>query len=119
MSNDPGASRPARPILRNISLLMKGVLFLLTVALVQVCSSIISQRVSIAGENMPLETVLAEIRKQTGIEFFYPSALLETARPVTLEVHQMPVEEVLKICLQGQGLDFSVSSGTVIIFKEE
>lgn len=85
-------------------------------ATVPICTPALSQRVSITGNNLVLERVFTEIRKQTGLEFFYESALLKAARPVSLDVHDMPVEAVLKQCLHGQGLDFTVRSGTIIVF---
>ena len=76
-----------------------------------------SQRVSISGKNLRLEAVFPEISRQTGFEFICESSLLAASRPVTLNVTQAPLGEVLTICLEGQGLGFSIRKGTIIIFK--
>ncbi len=98
---------------------MKLVVFIQLTAVLHVCTPALSQRVSIAGKDLMLEQVFMEIRKQTGFEFIYESALIKAARPVTLNVQQMPVDEVLNICMQGQRLGFSVRGNTIIIFKED
>lgn len=104
-------------LLRKTLLVMKLIAFLIVIAILFVCSPALSQRASITGKDLPLEQVFMEIRKQTGLEFVYESALLKTSHSVTLDVQQMPVDEVLKFCLKGQGLGFNIRGGTVIIFK--
>lgn len=81
-------------------------------------TSAISQQVTISGKDLSLGQVLISINQQTGIEFFYPSDLLKATRPVTLHVQQMRVEEVLKLCLAGQGLGFTLQGRTIVIFKD-
>ncbi|WP_165759066.1 SusC/RagA family TonB-linked outer membrane protein [Niastella yeongjuensis] len=96
---------------------MKLIAFFFLTAMLYMCTPALSQRVSISGKNLSLEQVFMEIRKQTSIEFVYESALLKTAHKVTLHVQEMPVEDILQHCLQGQGLGFNVRSNTIIIFK--
>lgn len=98
---------------------MKLTAFLLLTVLLLVCTQCMCQRVSISGQTLSLEQVFAEIKKQTGLEFFYPASLLKETRPVTVQVEKMPVNEVLTTCLQGQGLGFNIRGNTIILFKEE
>jgi TonB-linked SusC/RagA family outer membrane protein len=114
-----GGKTPSGLLLRNILMVMKLIAFLLVTALLHMCTPARSQRVNIAGNNLSLEKVFMEIRKQTGVEFIYESALLKATHAVTLDVKNMRVEEVLQRCLQGQGLGFNVRSNTIILFKEE
>ena len=98
---------------------MKLTAFFLLTAILHVCTPALCQRVSISGKDLALEQIFMEMQKQTGIEFFYQTALLKGSRPVTLNVQQMPINEVLTICLQGQGLGFNIRNGTIIIFKQD
>lgn len=114
-----GGKVPSRSLLPFTLLVMKLTAFFLLFTMLHVCTPAVSQQVSISGKDLSLEQIFTEIKKQTGLDFFYESALLKGSKPVTLNVVQMPVDEVLKICLQGQGLGFNIRSGTIIIFKEE
>lgn len=98
---------------------MKLTTFFLLTVMLHISMQGKSQRVSISGRTLSMEQVFTEIKKQTGIEFFYPASLLKAARPVTLHVENMPVDEVLTICLKGQGLGFNIRGNTVILFEEE
>lgn len=98
---------------------MKLTAFILLTVMLLAGTQAMCQRVSITGNTLSLQQVFTEIQKQTGIEFFYQSALLKDTRPVTLHVDNIPVEEVLKICLKGQGLGFNIRGNTVILFIEE
>src|SRR6478735_12130209 len=100
-------------------MIMKLTAFLLLTVMLLVCTQCMCQRVSISGQTLSLEQVFAEIKKQTGLEFFYPASLLKETRPVTVQVEKMPVNEVLTTCLQGQGLGFNMRGNTIILFKEE
>jgi TonB-linked SusC/RagA family outer membrane protein len=114
-----GGKTPSWPLLHKPLLVMKLTAFFLLTAILHVCTPALSQRVSISGKNLALEQVFMEIKKQTSLEFFYQSAVLKASHLVTLNVQQMPVAEVLKSCLQGQGLGFSIRGATIIIFKQE
>ncbi|WP_276481594.1 SusC/RagA family TonB-linked outer membrane protein [Paraflavitalea pollutisoli] len=97
---------------RRIHLLLLGLVLMSSVPA-------FSQQVRIAGKDLRLEQVFAEISKQTGLEFFYPSVLLKQAHPVSLPDQPMQVEGILTLCLQGQGLGFSISNGTIIIYRTQ
>ena len=97
---------------------MKLIAFCLLTAVLHVSMPAMSQRVSIHGKDLQLEAVVMEIRKQTGLEFLYEHSLFKGTHPTSLDIQDAPVEEVLKVCLKGQGLGFNIRSGTVVIFKE-
>ena len=114
--NDNGKARP-RPLLRKLSLVVKLTAFIMLIIALYLTTPDSSRLVSIAGKNLRLETVFGEIRKQTGFEFICESSLLTASRPVTLNVKQATLDEVLTICLKGQRLGFNIRKGTIIIFK--
>ncbi|MBS1602366.1 MAG: secretin and TonB N-terminal domain-containing protein, partial [Bacteroidetes bacterium] len=97
---------------------MKWTAYVVLTAILHVCTPALSQRVSIHARGLSLEQVIVEIRTQTGLEFLYQSSLLEGTHVVSLDVQDMSVQDVLNICLKGQGLGFNIRSGTVILFRE-
>ena len=76
-----------------------------------------AQTVTVVCKNVPLKKVFARIEKQTGYTFFYNCAVVKDTRLVTLKIKDATLEEVLKVLLAGQGLDFYVRSKTIFIIK--
>ena len=87
---------------RKIFLVMKMTTILLTVACLQICAKGLSQQVSLSLRNAPLERVFREIRVQTGYNFVYNDAWLQSARKVSIKVDKMPLSGVLDICFRDQ-----------------
>jgi len=76
------------------------------------------QTVTFSGKDQALETVFKEIKKQTGYFFSYDHSILKNAQRVTLELKEAEIGEVLSICLQNQGLDFSIMEKKITITKK-
>ena len=96
---------------------MKLVIMLLTFVFLQVSAKGLSQTVSYSGREVSLKKIFAAIEKQTSYVFFYDAAVIRDTKPVTIEVKDMPVEAVLKKCLTGQALDFSIQNNTIVVTK--
>ena len=60
-------------------------------------SASFSQAVTLKVKNAPLKEVLAAVKKQTGYAVFYNAELLADAKPVTLDMHNASLAEVLKL----------------------
>ncbi|MES2828764.1 MAG: SusC/RagA family TonB-linked outer membrane protein [Bacteroidota bacterium] len=94
---------------------MKLIILLLTTAILQVSANSFAQRVTLNVKKAPLETVFKEIRKQTGLDFFYTDVLLDNAKPVSLKVNNLSLEQTLQKCLAGQSLTFSIDNNIIVI----
>jgi len=91
---------------------------LLFAAFLHVSAGSNAQRLSISVRNGSLERVFSEIEKKTNYVFFYDAAVLQKAKPVTVDVKDASVEDVLRISLKGQGLDFSIQDKTIFVKRE-
>jgi TonB-linked SusC/RagA family outer membrane protein len=80
-------------------------------------SASFSQLVTLKVKNTPLKDVLAAVKKQTGYSFFYNAELLSDAKPVTLDVKNASLAEVLKATFSGQTLQYVVENKTVFISR--
>lgn len=78
-----------------------------------------SQRVTFKGKDVALQTVFAAIEKQTGLSFFFNYTLIKDAKPVTLDLHDVTLEEALKAALKDQGLEFYQEGKTVFIIRKK
>jgi TonB-linked SusC/RagA family outer membrane protein len=76
-----------------------------------------TQQITIREKNISLEKLFKEIRKQTGYVFFYDATVVANSKPVTINVRNGSIEEVLKQSLNGQNLDFSIENKTITIVK--
>ena len=105
------------PGLHQMCIAMKLTTLLLTVALMEAHGGGIAQNVHISGQNLSLKKVFSEIKHQTGYAFFYNYELLREAHPVSLNVKDAPLEEVLKLCFAGQPLDYFIENKTIVITR--
>lgn len=106
-------------ISRQLRRIMRLTTLLLTVVCLNVSAKGNAQTVSFNGKNVPLTAVFSSLEQQTGLSFFFNYALLKDAKPVSLDVRNGTLEEVLNIALKGQGLDFYRIGKTVFIVKQK
>jgi TonB-linked SusC/RagA family outer membrane protein len=94
---------------------MKLTTFLLLVACLQISAKGVSQQISISEKKAPLKKVLRQIARQAGISIVYDENLLASANPVTIDVKNASVQQVLDICLDNQPFAYSVDGARIIV----
>ena len=97
LSGSPGFNEAGR--FKKLLLVMKLSILLLITSL-QISAAMVAQNVSLSVKDASLKEVFAEINQQTGYSFFYRDSYLKNAGKVTLEVTDMPLEEVLEPVLR-------------------
>jgi hypothetical protein len=95
--------------------MMKFPAILLLVVLLQTSVMSYSQTITLSVKNAPIQSVLSEIKKQSGYEFFFNESVLENAKPVTIEVKNATIEETLKSCFENQPISYSIVHKTVVL----
>ena len=96
-------------------LIMKIIAVILLVATLQVSASGYAQKVSLQQTNSNLKSVLNVIRKQTGYYFIFNKAVTQKARPVTINVTDQDLKEVLISIFKDQNLSFEIKKKVIII----
>lgn len=99
-------------------LVMKLTVFFFIVGLLSVQGKGISQTITLEGKDMPLTTVFAEIKKQTGYSVLANYELLKTTKPVTISVKDVPVGKFLELVLKDQPIKYSIVNKTISINKK-
>lgn len=99
--------------------IMRLTCLLLLTALLQVSAASIAQPITLSEEGAPMEKVLKEIRRQSGYDFFYNAALLRKARPVSVHVRNVSLEEALRQSFAGQPLGYTIEHKTVVVKEVE
>lgn len=100
---------------RKILLVMKLTLVFMTVFLLQVHGKGLSQTITLTGSNMNIEKVFESIKRQTGFRFFYESSLLLSAKPVTVNLLNTPLEQSLQQIFYDQPLLFTIKNTSILV----
>jgi TonB-linked SusC/RagA family outer membrane protein len=94
---------------------MKLIIVLIIVSFFQATAVTRAQNVSLNANSITLEEVFNSLHKQTGYNFVYNSAMLESSTPVSIAVKSKPLQDVLNECLLHQSLTYVIDDKTVII----
>ncbi|SFG92021.1 SusC/RagA family TonB-linked outer membrane protein [Pedobacter insulae] len=97
-----------------ILLKLKLTLILLITVILQASATSFAQ-ITLNEKDAPLEQVIQKIRKQTGYDFFYSASILNNAKPITLKVNNVSVEEALKACFADQAISYTIEQKTIIL----
>ena len=97
---------------------VKLTFILMLTFLLQVNAAGYAQRINLSVRNAPLGKTLKEIKKQIGYTFFYNTQMLYSAKPVTINVNNATLEEVLTLCFKDQPLNYTITENAVIVMKK-
>jgi TonB-linked SusC/RagA family outer membrane protein len=98
-----------------ILLIMRLTTVILIASLLQVSASTLAQKISLSKTNASLKAVIKEIRAQSGYEFIYTESVFKNSKPVSIQVKNADLVNVLEQVFEYQSLSFSIDSKTVII----
>lgn len=99
----------------NIILKMKLTVILLIAGLLQVSAEGFAQQLSLNVRNAGLSTVITSIRQQTDIDFLYKNADVTEFKPVTVDMRNKPLTDILNACFRDQPVTYLIKNKTVII----
>lgn len=102
-------------LLSKILFVMRITTFLLFAILMQVSASSLAQRITLSEKNASLKKVIEKIREQSNYDFFYIKDNLKSAKPVDIQLNNVPLEEALKAIFAGQPLGYEVKDRVVVI----
>lgn len=112
-----GLKQPRTHFFAKIRLVMRLVTFFTLVLLVQANAATRAQTITLSLRNAPLGAVFKEIRKQGGYNFVYNTGLLKQCSNVDIEVKQVSLEEVLRLCFKNQPVSYGIIDKTIIVRK--
>ncbi|HMI02934.1 MAG TPA: carboxypeptidase-like regulatory domain-containing protein [Pedobacter sp.] len=91
---------------------LRTTVFLLFLIYSNACNA---QKISIQRKGVKLEAVFSDIRKQSGYDFLYNSALTEDLKPVNISVKDADINEALHAVLAGTPLTYTISDKIIMI----
>lgn len=91
---------------------------ILIASLLQVSASTFGQKITLNKKNVPLESVLREIRTLTGYDFFYDAKILPKDRSVDVSLNNADLNEALRKVLAGSSLIYTIE-GKIVTLKKQ
>lgn len=102
-----------------IFLVMRLIIFLLTVSFLQLSAKSYSQNINYKANKVSLEAVLKEVEKQSGYNLFYKYDELLTVKPISIELNNVPLKIALDRVFQGREFNYIIERGTIIVTKKK
>lgn len=99
-------------------LVMKLIVLFLVTALLQFSLASNGQNVTMKMKKAPIEKVFKEIERQSGYQFLYTRQMLEDTHPVDVVLNNMPLKDVLELCIKDQPITFKIDEKIIIIQRK-
>jgi len=84
----------------------------------QVNASSFAQRITLNKSNVSLESVLKEIRDQSGYDIFFDRTLIDKTQSVTIQLVGASIDEALAQALIGQFLSYSIKGKNITLIRK-
>lgn len=104
--------------LSEVLLIMKLTTIIMIVAIVQVSANVLAQKVTLSEKNASIEKVFDKISQQTGYDFLFNENILGSAKPITINVKDTEINDVLSQIFDGQPLKYSIEDQSVVVSKK-
>ena len=101
------------------TLLIMNFTVVLIFACLQVGAAGMAQTVTLSEKNARLEKVFRKIYRQTGYEFLYNFEMMAKANPISIQVKDRPLDEVLDLCFKDQALSYVIEDKTIVVKERE
>ncbi|QNL49332.1 TonB-dependent receptor [Olivibacter sp. SDN3] len=99
--------------------IMKLSFILLLFGMLKVQGTVLAQRLTLSKKNVPLEIVLAEIRKQSGYNILYTGSVIKNTQLVSVDLNEASIDEAMKQCLAEQSLSYRIVEKNIVISRKE
>ena len=101
--------------LNKIPLAMRLTTLILIITIMQVSAGSFAQRISLQENNAPLTKIFRKISQQSGYDFFMNNSLLKSVRPVTINITNAELSEVLTILFENQPIGYTITERTIVV----
>lgn len=105
--------------IRKTLLVMKLIFLLVITILFQASASSFAQKITLNKKNSSFNSIIKEIRNQTGYDFIYSLNLLKHAQQVSINVKDVDLKKVLDLCFVNQPFTYVLDKNAIIITEKE
>lgn len=104
---------------RQLIMSIKLTVIIFITGLVQVYASTYAQELNLSRKGITLKQVFKEVKLQTGYDVFYKSGKFRDTERINADFHRTPLNQVMKVCLENQNMDFVLFEKSIIIKVRE
>lgn len=97
---------------------MKLTATFLLVTCMHVSATVYSQKIELSVRNVPIATILKNVERQTEYKFFYDNKVLNSAKPISVQLRNGTIHQLMQKILVNQPLTYEVLDKTVVIRKK-
>lgn len=108
-----------RKLSHKVVLIMRLTTVFLIASLMQVSAATYGQGITLHQKNQPLSSVLKEIRKQSGYDFYYDFNDISKSKKVNIDVINASLDETLNNLFKGSNFGYSLEGKIVSIKKTQ
>ncbi len=94
---------------------INGTTLLLMASILQVSATTFAQKVTLSRKNAPLSEVFTQIKSQTGYDFVFTASQLKDLKPVSINVKDAELDEVLSTIFKGLPLSYTIEDKSVVV----
>ncbi|RZS71133.1 TonB-linked SusC/RagA family outer membrane protein [Pseudobacter ginsenosidimutans] len=98
--------------------IMRMVTFLLFAAFLSVHAESPAQSITMSAKNIPLKQIFTVIKKQTGFVVLYNEQVISSARPVSINAQDMPLQDFLGAILKNQPIEYNIQGKTIVLSRK-
>lgn len=100
---------------------MKLSFILLLVSILHANALTFAQKVSVKAIDQPIKQIFYQLTKQTGFNFIADASLTKKLKPITIEMKNSDMEDVLKKCFEGIDIElaFNKDFKTVVVKEKD
>jgi len=102
-----------------ILLIMRLTTVLLIASLMQVSAASLAQRITFSKKNTALESVLREIRKQSGFDIIFDGKIIAKNQLISVDVKNADISQAMSAALEGLPLSYSINRNIITINRKE
>jgi TonB-linked SusC/RagA family outer membrane protein len=96
-------------------LIMRLITVILMATIMQVSASSFAQKITLSEKDATLTKVFKQIRNQSGYDFIFTTTTLKGALPVTIQVKNANLNDVLNEIFAGQPFEYTIDEKAVVI----
>lgn len=106
-----------KSVYHKILLIMRLTTVILIASFMHVSAASLAQRISMSKKDVPLESVLREIRKQSGFDIIFDGKIIPKNKLVSIDVNNADIHQAMRLALKNLSLSYSIE-GIIVSIKK-
>lgn len=106
-------------MLKKILRIMRLTTIIMTCCFIHVSAIGFTQKITLSEKNVSLGKIIQKISKQSGYDFLADAKLIKSAKPISVNIKEVSIEEAMNACLLDQDIIFTIKNKIVLLKAKE